>query len=71
MDELVHRSIMQTLTRTLNTVITVVLVLGALLIFGGVTLRVLSLSCSLGLLQAATHLFLLPARCGMISETAW
>lgn len=39
MDELVHRSIMQTLTRTLNTVITVVLVLGALLIFGGVTLK--------------------------------
>lgn len=39
MDEILHRSIMQTLTRTLNTVLTVVLVLAALLIFGGVTLK--------------------------------
>jgi preprotein translocase subunit SecF len=39
LDEILHRSIMQTLTRTLNTVLTVVLVLAALLIFGGVTLK--------------------------------
>lgn len=39
LDEIFHRSIMQILTRTINTVFTVVLVLGALLIFGGGTLK--------------------------------
>ncbi|MGB4504491.1 MAG: protein translocase subunit SecF [Syntrophaceticus sp.] len=39
LDDLVHHSIMQTLARSINTVIAVVLVLVSMLIFGGVTLK--------------------------------
>jgi len=38
-DEIIHRSIMQTLTRSINTSLTVVFVLAALILFGGYTIR--------------------------------
>ena len=39
MDEIIHHSIMQTLTRSINTVLTVVFTLVALILFGGVTIK--------------------------------
>ena len=39
LDEIIHRSIMQTLTRSINTSLTVVFVLAALILFGGYTIR--------------------------------
>lgn len=39
MDGIIHRSIMQTLTRSINTALTVVFVLVALILFGGMTIR--------------------------------
>lgn len=39
LDELIHISIMQTLARSINTVVAVALVLVAMLIFGGVTIK--------------------------------
>ena len=39
LDELIHNSIMQTMARSINTVVAVVLALVALLVFGGVTIK--------------------------------
>jgi preprotein translocase subunit SecF len=50
---LVNRSIWQTLTRSINTVITVLLAAGCLFIFGGESIRIFSLAMILGLLSGA------------------
>lgn len=51
--ELVNRSITQTLTRSINTVLTVIFCLVAILIFGGQTTRVFALAMLIGVVSGA------------------
>jgi len=53
LDELIHHSIMQTLTRSINTVLTVVFCLVALIIFGGVTIRPFMITLLIGVISGA------------------
>lgn len=53
LDELVHHSIMQTLTRSVNTVMTVVFCLLALIFFGGVTVRSFMIMLLIGVISGA------------------
>jgi len=53
LDELIHRSIMQTLTRSVNTVMTVVFCLLALIFFGGVTIRSFMIMLLIGVISGA------------------
>ncbi|MCW2278060.1 protein translocase subunit SecF [Heliophilum fasciatum] len=48
LEDLVNRSVLETMTRSINTVLTVVFVLGALLVFGGETIRVFTLAMLIG-----------------------
>lgn len=52
-DELIHKSIMQTLTRSINTVLMVVFCLVALIIFGGVTIRAFMITLLIGVISGA------------------
>ncbi|MBP9822493.1 MAG: protein translocase subunit SecF [Candidatus Pacebacteria bacterium] len=51
--ELVHRSVMQTLTRSLNTVFTVLLSLFAIYFFGGASIKYFSLALIIGIFLGA------------------
>lgn len=51
LEELVNQSILQTMTRSINTVLTVVFVLIALLIFGGSTIRLFALALLIGVVS--------------------
>jgi len=53
LETLVNNSILQTLARSINTVLTVVFVLAALLIFGGTTIRNFTLAMLIGVLSGA------------------
>lgn len=53
LEELVNKSILQTMTRSINTVLTVVFVLVALLILGGETLRNFVLALLIGVISGA------------------
>jgi preprotein translocase subunit SecF len=53
LDALVNKSIWQTLHRSVNTVITVLLAAGCLFIFGGVSIRLFSLAMIFGLISGA------------------
>ncbi len=53
LDEVVHTSIMQTLARSINTVLTVIFCLAALIIFGGVTIRAFSMTMLIGIISGA------------------
>lgn len=53
LDELVHHSILQTLARSINTVLTVVICLVALIVFGGVTLRSFMIVMLIGIVSGA------------------
>jgi len=53
LETLVNNSILQTLARSINTVLTVVFVLAALLIFGGATIRHFTLAMLIGVLSGA------------------
>jgi preprotein translocase subunit SecF len=53
LDELVHRSIMQTLTRSINTVMTVIFCLLALVLFGGLTIRSFMIMLLIGVISGA------------------
>jgi preprotein translocase subunit SecF len=53
LDELVHHSILQTLARSINTVLTVVICLMALILFGGVTLRSFMIVMLIGIVSGA------------------
>lgn len=50
-EELVNKSILQTMTRSINTVLTVVFVLVALLIFGGSTIKLFTLAMLIGVIS--------------------
>ncbi|ADG82068.1 protein translocase subunit SecF [Thermincola potens] len=52
-EELVNKSIMQTMARSINTVLTVIIVLVALLIFGGSTIRYFTLAMLIGVISGA------------------
>lgn len=52
-ENLVNQSIVQTMTRSINTVLTVVFVLVALILFGGETTRTFSLAILIGVLAGA------------------
>ena len=53
LDELIHFSIMQTLTRSINTVMTVLFCLLALILFGGVTIRDFMIMLLIGVISGA------------------
>lgn len=53
LDELIHRSIMQTLGRSINTVMTVLFCLLALILFGGVTIRDFMIMLLIGVISGA------------------
>jgi preprotein translocase subunit SecF len=53
LDELIHHSIMQTLARSINTVMTVIFCLLALIIFGGVTIRSFMIMLLIGVISGA------------------
>lgn len=53
LESMVNESIMQTLTRSINTVLTVVFVLVALLLFGGPTIKNFSLALLIGVVSGA------------------
>lgn len=53
LDELIHHSIMQTLTRSINTVLTVVFCLVALIVIGGVTIRPFMITLLIGVISGA------------------
>lgn len=53
LDELIHHSIMQTLTRSVNTVLTVIFCLVALIVFGGVTIRPFMITLLIGVISGA------------------
>ncbi len=53
LETLVNNSIMQTMARSINTVLTVVFVLVALLIFGGSTIRLFTLAMLIGVVSGA------------------
>ncbi|MGB9791223.1 MAG: protein translocase subunit SecF [Thermacetogeniaceae bacterium] len=53
LDELIHNSIMQTLNRSINTVLTVIFCLVALIIFGGVTIRPFMITLLIGVISGA------------------
>ncbi len=53
LDELIHKSIMQTLNRSINTVLTVVFCLVALILFGGVTIRPFMITLLIGVISGA------------------
>jgi len=50
---LIHHSIMQTLARSINTVMTVIFCLLALIIFGGVTIRSFMIMLLIGVISGA------------------
>ncbi|WP_418792253.1 protein translocase subunit SecF [Phosphitispora sp. TUW77] len=51
--QLVNKSIMQTLVRSINTVLTVIFVLVALLVFGGTTIKIFTLALLIGVVSGA------------------
>ncbi len=53
LDELIHRSIMQTLGRSINTVLAVIFCLLALILFGGVTIRDFMIMLLIGVISGA------------------
>jgi len=53
METLVNNSVLQTMTRSINTVLTVVMVLVALLVFGGGTIRNFTLAMLIGVVSGA------------------
>lgn len=53
LEDLVNNSVLQTMTRSINTVLTVVIVLVALLIFGGGTIRNFTLAMLIGVVSGA------------------
>jgi len=53
LETLVNNSILQTMTRSINTVLTVVFVLVALLIFGGTTIKFFTLALLIGVVSGA------------------
>ncbi len=53
LETLVNNSILQTMTRSINTVLTVIMVLVALLIFGGSTIRFFTLAMLIGVISGA------------------
>ena len=53
LDELIHHSIMQTLGRSINTVMTVIFCLLALILFGGVTIRSFMIMLLIGVISGA------------------
>ncbi len=53
LEEIVHKSIIQTLARSINTVLTVVFTLLALIFFGGVTIRAFMITMLIGILSGA------------------
>jgi preprotein translocase subunit SecF len=53
LDVLIHRSIMQCLTRSINTVVTVVFCLVALIFFGGVTIKAFMITMLIGVISGA------------------
>ncbi len=53
LDELIHHSIMQTLNRSVNTVMTVIFCLLALIFFGGVTIRTFMIMLLIGVISGA------------------
>ena len=64
--QLVNRSIVETLTRSVNTALTTLFAVIALLIFGGETTKVFALALFIGLFWLArTLLSLLPLHCGI------
>lgn len=48
LEEIIHKSIMQTLTRSINTVLTVIFALLAMIFFGGVTIRSFLITMMIG-----------------------
>lgn len=53
LEELVNDSILQTMTRSINTVLTVVIILVGLLIFGGSTIKLFTLAMLIGVVSGA------------------
>jgi len=53
LDELIHHSIMQTLGRSINTVMTVIFCLLALILFGGITIRSFMIMLLIGVISGA------------------
>ncbi|MDH7578966.1 MAG: protein translocase subunit SecF [Bacillota bacterium] len=53
LDEVIHNSILQTLARSINTVLTVIFCLVALIIFGGVTIRAFIITMLIGVISGA------------------
>ncbi len=53
LEELVNNSIMQTMTRSINTVLTVVIILVALLVLGGSTIKLFTLAMLIGVVSGA------------------
>jgi preprotein translocase subunit SecF len=53
LDELIHHSIMQTLGRSINTVMTVIFCLLALVLFGGITIRSFMIMLLIGVISGA------------------
>jgi preprotein translocase subunit SecF len=53
LETLVNNSILQTMTRSINTVLTVIFVLVALLIFGGATIKTFTLALLIGVVSGA------------------
>lgn len=53
LEEIIHKSIIQTLARSINTVLTVVFTLLALIFFGGVTIRGFIITMLIGILSGA------------------
>jgi preprotein translocase subunit SecF len=51
LDELIDNSIMQTLARSINTILAVIFVLASLLVFGGETIRVFALALLVGVIS--------------------
>ena len=53
LEHMVNKSIMQTLVRSINTVLTVVFILLALLIYGGATIKIFTLALLIGVVSGA------------------
>jgi preprotein translocase SecF subunit len=66
--ELVNRSIWQTMSRSINTVLTVIFAAGCLFIFGSESIRIFSLAMLLGLVSGAYSSFFIASQLWLIMK---